>query len=130
MLTVDLVTPEKVVSSEEVTMAVIPGSEGEFGVLEAHSNLISTLCPGVISLYEKDTISGQIFVTGGFAEVTGDRCTILATDAFDLDKFSKSEAKALLSVTKDKLAASISEPEKEAFEEEIKNIEKLVELCK
>ena len=75
----ELVSPERLLLSEPVDMAVIPGSEGDFGVLAGHSLLISTLRPGVIDVYEGNKVSERIFVSGGFAEVTPERVTVLAS---------------------------------------------------
>jgi F-type H+-transporting ATPase subunit epsilon len=80
----ELVSPEKLLLSEAVDMVVVPGSEGNFGVLPGHSLLISTVRPGVIDVYEGNQISERIFVSGGFAEVTPDRCTVLADEAMPL----------------------------------------------
>lgn len=80
----ELVSPEKLLLSEAVDMVVVPGSEGNFGVLPGHSLLISTVRPGVIDVYEGSEISERIFVSGGFAEVTPERCTVLANEALPL----------------------------------------------
>ncbi len=80
----ELVSPEKLLLSEAVDMVVVPGSEGNFGVLAGHSLLISTVRPGVIDVYEGSEISERIFVSGGFAEVTAERCTVLADEAVPL----------------------------------------------
>jgi F-type H+-transporting ATPase subunit epsilon len=80
----ELVTPEKLVLSTEVEMVVVPGSEGNFGVLPGHSPLISTIRPGMIEIYEtRPNISERIFVVSGIAEVTPERCTVLAEEAMD-----------------------------------------------
>jgi F-type H+-transporting ATPase subunit epsilon len=80
----ELVSPEKLLLSEAVDMVVVPGSEGNFGVLAGHSLLISTVRPGVIDVYDGSEISERIFVSGGFAEVTAERCTVLADEAMPL----------------------------------------------
>jgi F-type H+-transporting ATPase subunit epsilon len=80
----ELVSPEKLLLSEAVDMVVVPGTEGNFGVLAGHSLLISTVRPGVIDVYEGHEISERIFVSGGFAEVTAERCTVLADEAVPL----------------------------------------------
>jgi F-type H+-transporting ATPase subunit epsilon len=77
----ELVSPERLVLSEPVDMAVIPGSEGDFGVLAGHSLLITTLRPGVIEVWQGETVTERLFVVGGFAEVTESRCTVLADEA-------------------------------------------------
>lgn len=80
-ITLELVSPEKVVLSQAVEMAVIPGSEGLFAVLGGHSPLIAALRPGVVQIYANGKIVQAIFVDGGFAEVTADRCVVLAEQA-------------------------------------------------
>lgn len=84
----ELVVPERLLMSTAIDMVVVPGSEGDFGVLEGHAPLISQMRPGVIEIYDGDNISDRVFVTGGFAEVTQERCTVLADEAIrvaDLD---------------------------------------------
>jgi F-type H+-transporting ATPase subunit epsilon len=89
----ELVSPEKLLLSEAVAMVVVPGSEGNFGVLPGHALLISTVRPGVIDVYgdEQTQISERIFVSGGFAEVTPERCTVLADEALPLASLDRSE---------------------------------------
>ncbi len=77
----ELVSPERLLLSRQVGMVVVPGSEGLFGVLPRHAPLISTLVPGVIDVYEQGAVTDRIFIAGGFAEVTEDRCTVLAEAA-------------------------------------------------
>jgi F-type H+-transporting ATPase subunit epsilon len=77
----ELVSPERLLMSKDVSMVVVPGADGFFGVLPRHAPLLSTLLPGVIDVYENGSITDRIFVAGGFAEVTEDRCTVLAEEA-------------------------------------------------
>jgi F-type H+-transporting ATPase subunit epsilon len=78
----ELVTPERLMLSTEVEMVVVPGTEGNFGVLPGHSPLISTIRPGMIDIYQtRAAISERIFVVSGIAEVTPERCTVLAEEA-------------------------------------------------
>src|SRR6266567_8505674 len=86
----ELVTPERLIVSAEVEMVVVPGTEGNFGVLAGHSPLISTIRPGTIDLYEtRPTIAERIFVVGGIAEVTPERCTVLADEAMAPDSLDR-----------------------------------------
>jgi F-type H+-transporting ATPase subunit epsilon len=89
----ELVSPEKLLLSEQVAMVVVPGGEGNFGVLPGHELLISTVRPGVIDVYgEAQTrISERIFVSGGFAEVTPERCTVLADEALPISSLDRGE---------------------------------------
>jgi F-type H+-transporting ATPase subunit epsilon len=75
----ELVTPAKQVRSEEVHMVVVPGAEGEFGVLEGHAPFMSTIRDGAVQIYKTDGAAPQeIQVRGGFAEVGDTGLTILA----------------------------------------------------
>lgn len=75
----ELVTPEKLVRSEDVHMVVVPGTEGEFGVLEGHAPVMSTLRDGTISIYATAGAPAEtLTVSGGFAEVNEAGLTILA----------------------------------------------------
>ncbi len=77
----ELVSPERLILSEMVEMVVVPGTEGNFGVLPGHAPFISSIRPGTIDIYEGRTITQRFFVVGGIAEVTPERCTILADEA-------------------------------------------------
>ena len=84
----ELVSPERLLVSQPVDMVVVPGGDGDFGVLPGHAPLISTVRLGVIEIYDGASVSDRIFVAGGFAEVTAERCTVLAEQAIrvaDLD---------------------------------------------
>ena len=75
----ELVTPERLIRSEEVYMVTVPGSEGDFGVLEGHSPVMSTLRDGTISIYASAGAAPEMLtVSGGFAEVNDKGLTILA----------------------------------------------------
>jgi F-type H+-transporting ATPase subunit epsilon len=78
----ELVTPEKLVMSDDVHMVVVPGAEGEFGVMAGHAPFMSTLRDGDLAIYR--TAGGQpekVRVTGGFAEVSDKGLTVLAESA-------------------------------------------------
>ncbi|MDE2164721.1 MAG: ATP synthase F1 subunit epsilon [Alphaproteobacteria bacterium] len=92
----ELVSPEKLLLSEDVAMVVVPGGEGNFGVLPGHSLLISTVRPGIIDVYADDqrSVSQRIFVSGGFAEVTPERCTVLADEAIPVGEIDRAVAKS------------------------------------
>jgi F-type H+-transporting ATPase subunit epsilon len=77
----ELVSPERLILSEMVEMVVVPGTEGNFGVLPGHAPLISTIRPGMIEVYEGRAVTQRIFVVGGIAEVIPERCTVLANEA-------------------------------------------------
>jgi F-type H+-transporting ATPase subunit epsilon len=75
----ELVTPARLVRSESVHMVVVPGTEGEFGVLEGHAPFMSTVRDGVLKVYRTENGAPEdIAVSGGFAEVSASGLTVLA----------------------------------------------------
>jgi F-type H+-transporting ATPase subunit epsilon len=92
----EIVSPEKLLLSRPVDMVVIPAAEGEMGVLVNHSPMIVLLRGGTIRLYQGDTVTDRLFVSGGFAEVTPERVTVLATDATPVAELSRDEAETRL----------------------------------
>ena len=92
----ELVTPERLLLSEMVEMVVVPGTEGNFGVLPGHAPLISSIRPGMIDVYEGQTITRRIFVVSGIAEVTAERCTVLADEALPPEELDRGGLEAEL----------------------------------
>ena len=80
----ELVSPERILLSEDAEQVIVPGMEGQFTVLAGHASVISTLRPGVL---DAQVAGGRrrVFVRGGFAEVGPDRLTVLAQHMLDLD---------------------------------------------
>ncbi|MBX9787073.1 MAG: ATP synthase F1 subunit epsilon [Alphaproteobacteria bacterium] len=85
-----LVSPEKVLLEKEVSMVVIPGLKGDIGVLPNHAPLLTLLRPGVVRVYEGAEIFMQIFVNGGFSEITPEKCVALVTEGTLLESLDKS----------------------------------------
>ena len=95
----EVVTPEKVVVSEEVQIVASPGSLGEFGVLRGHTPFLTTLKTGVIHYTDAQGTERYVFVSGGFAEALPDRVTVLAESAerrknIDLERAQAAKARA------------------------------------
>ena len=101
----ELVSPEKLLLSRPVEMAIIPAAEGEMGVLPGHSPMVVALRGGVISVRENGAESERLFVAGGFAEVLPDRCTVLADEATPVADVSRAEAERRLGEAETALAA-------------------------
>lgn len=80
-----LVMPERELLATEADMVVVPGSEGDFGVLHGHAPLISTVRPGVLEVFQGNKAEQRFLVVGGFAEVTPERCTVLADEALPFE---------------------------------------------
>ena len=99
----DLVSPEKVLFSGEVSQVDVPGSEGDFGVLAGHAPLVTTLRPGILVIYsERD--AQRIVVDGGFAEVGPSGLTVLANLAVPVDEFDVAEVAGVIKDTEEDVA--------------------------
>ncbi len=102
----ELVTPTALAVSEDVDMVVVPGIEGDFGVLPGHTLVLTTIRPGVISMYIGDEITKSLFVEGGFAEANPEGCTVLAEGVTDIAEISAEDAQARLVAARDALVNS------------------------
>jgi F-type H+-transporting ATPase subunit epsilon len=91
-LALEIVSPEQLLLSRPVDMVVIPAAEGELGVLPQHSPMIVLLRGGTIRIYEGDNVTERLYVAGGFAEITPERCTVLANEAIPVAEVSREEA--------------------------------------
>ncbi len=83
-----LVSPDRLLLSEDVESVVVPGGDGYFTVFARHAPLMSTLKPGQIEVTELSGASRKFFVRGGFADVTPSGLTILAEQAIPLEDLS------------------------------------------
>ena len=92
----EVVTPSRLLVSDSADMVVVPGGEGDFGVLPGHAPLLSTVRPGTVDVFDGDKVSLRYFVAGGFAEVTSERCTVLAEEAAPVDDIDRSAVEAQL----------------------------------
>ncbi|MEX2631873.1 MAG: F0F1 ATP synthase subunit epsilon [Tistlia sp.] len=127
----ELVSPEELLLSEDVAMVVVPGEEGDFGVLPRHAPLISSVRAGVISVYknERHTLSERIFVAGGFAEVTAERCTVLAELAVPVDRIDRAETEQRLKDAREDLADARDETARTAARREISLRETMLKIA-
>ena len=100
----ELVSPERVLLSEDVEHVVLPGIDGDLGILPGHAPLVVTLRPGLVSVLSGGTVSRRIFVKDGFAEFTPDTLNVLAEQAVNLDGVERSEIDALIATAEKDLA--------------------------
>jgi F-type H+-transporting ATPase subunit epsilon len=99
----DLVSPEKLLFSGEVTQVDVPGSEGDFGVLAGHAPMVTTLRPGILVVYRDDG-ELRVVVNGGFAEVSPTGLTVLADMAVPRDEFDPTVLAGVIKDTEDDIA--------------------------
>jgi F-type H+-transporting ATPase subunit epsilon len=105
----ELVTPERMLLSEDANQVVVPGVEGEFTVLVLHAPVIAALRPGVVSATLADGRTMRVFVKGGFAEVDADRLVVLAERAADVAGLDPAGIAAELQTAEAELAAAASD---------------------
>ena len=115
----ELVSPERLLISQAVEMVVLPGAEGDFGALPEHAPTVAALRPGVISVFENNQVIERVFVAGGFAEVTPERCTVLAERALAVAELDRSGAERAIAEAREDLAEAKTDAARAAAENEI-----------
>ncbi|MFO7555278.1 MAG: F0F1 ATP synthase subunit epsilon [Desulfobacterales bacterium] len=100
----EVVTPEKYVVDEEVQIAVLPGSLGEFGVLIGHTPFLTTLKTGIMHFTDAKGTQRFVFVSGGFAEALPDKVTVLAESAERREDIDLERANAAMQRAQERLA--------------------------
>ncbi|MBM3650049.1 MAG: F0F1 ATP synthase subunit epsilon [Alphaproteobacteria bacterium] len=111
-----LVMPEREVLATEADMVVVPGSEGDFGVLHGHAPVISTVRPGVLEVLQGNKVEQRFIVVGGFAEVTPGRCTVLADEAMPFEEVTADQLAEREKAAERELTDAASDAEKAAAE--------------
>ena len=104
----DLVSPEELVFNNKAGMIIVPGKEGDIGVLPGHSKLLSSLRPGRIMVYGEDKhLLQSFFVSGGFVEINPEKCIVLAEEVEEMSALDKGtieqQVRELENETSDKL---------------------------
>ena len=90
IISFDLVSPEQLLFNDEVGLIIVPGKDGDIGVLPGHSKLLSSLRPGRVLVYGEDkNLLKSFFVTGGFVEINPEKCIVLAEGVYDMNDLDK-----------------------------------------
>ena len=105
-INLEIVSPEKLLLSKPVDMVVIPAAEGEMGILVNHAPMIVLLRAGTIRLYQGNAVTEQLYVSGGFAEITPTRVTVLANEATEVGELSRADAQSRLTAAEADYAAA------------------------
>ena len=109
-----LATPENVLVEEDVEMVVVPGIDGNIGVLENHAPTITNLRPGLLTIFKDKKVLSKIFVDGGVAEITPTRCTALVTEGTPIEALDKKSLEIeIKNLMEDVADAQSAEEEKE-----------------
>ena len=124
----ELITPNKNLVSGEFDMVVVPGEEGDFGVLPHHSNIISQIRPGLLNTYKNDKIDKSFFLYSGFAEVSDNKLIVLSETAFDINEFKLNTYKDIISKYEKLKNKTKTESEILFFEKRIKEANTIIEI--
>ena len=88
----DLVSPEQLVFNDRVGMIIVPGKEGDIGVLPGHSKLLSSLRSGRVMVYgEGKQLLQSFFVSSGFVEINPEKCIVLAEEVEEISALDKDD---------------------------------------
>ena len=124
----ELITPNKNLISGEFDMVVVPGEEGDFGVLPHHSNIISQIRPGLLNTYKNDKIDKSFFLYSGFAEVSDNKLIVLSETAFDINEFKLNTYKDIISKYEKLKNQTKTESEILFFDKKIKEANTIIEI--
>lgn len=113
---IELVSPERLLMSEEVEQVIIPGSEGDFTVLYGHAPILSSIRPGILRILGGKSGDKEYFVRGGFAEARPDGLTILAQEARLIREFSADDINKDIKETEQVLEGEIDDETRRNFE--------------
>ena len=121
----DLVSPERLLISAEVDQVDVPGSEGDFGVLDNHAPLMTALRPGVLTIQSQGKAGEKFFVRGGFAEVTPKGLTILAEEAIPLAELDRAALEARIRNAEEDVTDAKEQAKREKAQETLDRLREL-----
>lgn len=122
----ELVSPERLVFSGAVTEVIVPGAEGEFGVLAGHAPFIGTLKPGILTI-KTDGEPQRYFVRGGFAEVNQTGLTVLAEEAKPVDEIDPAMLRQQIQDAKEDVSDAKSDEERQRASRMLADLEQVAD---
>ena len=128
-LNFDLVSPERLLLSEQVDMVTVPGAEGDMGIMGGHAPVMSTLRPGVIGVVVDGQPERRYFVRGGFAEVTPAGLTVLAEHTVPLAELDAEALAREIANAEEDLADAKSDEARQRAQEKLDQLKSLREAA-
>lgn len=125
--TFELVSPEKLLLSAEVTSVVLPGSEGEMTVMADHAPTMSTVKPGIVTVQGSEGAATKYVVFGGFADIVPTGCTLLAESAVAVDALEDGELDTRIKAAHDAAEAAVGDADKTRLSSFASQLEELKE---
>ncbi|QDG74667.1 F0F1 ATP synthase subunit epsilon [Labrenzia sp. PHM005] len=126
----ELVSPERQLLSDEVAEVVIPGTEGEFGVLKNHSPFMSTIKPGILKVRNGGGAWDEYFVRGGFADVAPGGLTVLAEQAIPVSEISAEQLDQQIKDAEEDVADAKDDDTKQKAEMTLSQLKDVAEALK
>lgn len=126
----ELVSPERQLLSEQVSEVVVPGAEGEFGVLQNHAPFISTILPGILKVRKEDGGWDEYFVRGGFADVAADGLSVLAEQAVPVAEISREQIELAIKNAEEDVADARDEETRQKAEMALSQMQDVAEALK
>jgi F-type H+-transporting ATPase subunit epsilon len=120
----ELVSPEKLLFSGEVSQVDVPGEEGEFGVFAGHAPYIATLKPGVLKIYGEGALQ-SIVVRGGFAEVNPEGLIVLAEQAIPTEGLDPAVITQAIKDAEEDITDAKDEPTRDKTRERLEQLNRL-----
>lgn len=121
----ELVSPERLLFSEQVTAVVVPGSDGYFTVMASHAPMMTTIRPGVVEASLADGTSKRLFVRGGFADVSASGFTLLAELAMPVEDLNADMIDTQIKFADDDLAGAVGDAKKQAALQQLNQLKEL-----
>jgi len=122
----ELVSPERLLVAEDVDMVVVPGTEGDFGVLAGHAPVMAAVRPGVLEIHDEGSEIRRIFLAGGFAEVTPSRCTVLAEESVPVTDLDRGQLESRLKNAREDLEDAKTDADRHRAEVAIQLFEEML----
>ena len=124
----ELVTPERLLRSDDVYMVVVPASEGDMGVLAGHAPVMTTIRPGAIAIYASDgAVPERVFIDGGMAQIDDKGLTILAEGATPVAEIDAAALTQQLADARDDIRLAKSDVETDMAERRVARLEAMQE---
>lgn len=117
----DLVSPERLLLTEEADMVTVPGAEGYMGVMAGHMPLVSTLRAGMIDV-QTDGRDRRFFIRGGFTEISPEKIVVLAEEAIPMEEFDIAVLDQRIKDTEEDLIAAKSDAERGRISESLDDL--------
>jgi F-type H+-transporting ATPase subunit epsilon len=124
----ELVSPDRLLISEDVDMVVVPGTEGDFGVLLGHQPMISTVRPGILEVQNSGGEDRRIFVNGGFAEITGNRCAVMTEEAVPVEDLKRGDLEQRIKTAEEDVQEERSDLERHLLDLKLTTLREMLQV--